>query len=65
MRYREAFRARPLVIGVLVLGALGAAPVAAQATTLRVVPIGHGTVSFSPAPQSPAAPNRARAPRPA
>jgi hypothetical protein len=55
MRYREAFRARPLVVGVLVLGVLGGAPVAAQATTLKVVPIGHGTVSFTPAPQSPAA----------
>jgi hypothetical protein len=53
MRYRNAFRARPLLVGVLVLGAVGAPPVAAQATTLKVVPIGHGTVSFTPAPQSP------------
>jgi len=53
MRHREAFRARLLVVGVVVLGVLVGAPVAAHATTLKVVPIGHGTVSFTPAPQSP------------
>jgi hypothetical protein len=57
MSDRTAFRARPMVVGVLVLAALGAMPVAARATTVKVVPIGHGSVSFTPAPQSPAAPD--------
>jgi hypothetical protein len=52
MRHRKAFRARRLVVGVLVLGAVGVAPVAAQATTLQVVPVGHGSVSIAPAATS-------------
>jgi hypothetical protein len=48
MRYRETFRARGLVVGVLVLGVLGGAPVAANAATLQVVPVGLGSVSVTP-----------------
>jgi hypothetical protein len=51
MRHRKAFGARPLLVCALVFVAVGAAPVAARGATLQVVPIGNGTVAFSPAPQ--------------
>jgi hypothetical protein len=57
MTQRTTFRTRHLLAGALVVAAFGMAPAPARATTVRVVPIGHGTVSFSPAPQSPAAPD--------
>ena len=57
MTQRTTFRTRHLLAGALALVALGAVPAAASATSVKVVPIGHGTVSFSPAPQSPAPPD--------
>jgi hypothetical protein len=43
---------RPVVVGLLALAGVFAPPVAAQAATLQVVPVGNGTVSFTPAPQA-------------
>jgi hypothetical protein len=43
---------KPVVVGLLALAGVFATAVASQAATLQVVPVGNGTVSFTPAPQA-------------